>query len=164
MSPQAAFKYYVDKGIPDYKAAAVVGRFQREAYASIKDDVWGDYMIDGKRVPNKTPGSEPTAFGICQWRGPRLEHLRRYAAERQQPLDYLYLQLDFFLEELATSPEVKLAREAWDKATDLESAVKVMMHYERPRGYKPTAPELGDGYKETMSFASALLVRKQLSL
>jgi hypothetical protein len=154
--PAAAVKYYIDKGIPEFKARAAVARFQREAYPTLKDDVWGDYMLNGKPSTKATPGAVGTATGLGQWRGIRLDHLRRYAAERQQPMDYLYLQLDFFLEEIATSAEVKLAREAWNTATNLEDAVKAMMHYERPRGYTKTAPEKGDGYKETMEFARKL--------
>jgi hypothetical protein len=83
--------------------------------------------------------------------------MRKFAAARQQPMDYFYMQLDFFLEEIATSPEVKLAREAWADAKDLIGAVKAMMHYERPRGYRPATPEKGDGYAETIAFAKSLL-------
>ena len=153
----AAYRYYVEKGLPTYKAAAAVGRFMREAYPTLKDDVWGDYVKDGKPSKSTEPGATGTAWGIMQVRGPRLEHMRRFAAARQQPMDYFYMQLDFFLEEVATSPEVKLAREAWNNATDLEGAVKAMMHYERPRGYVPKAPERGDGYAETIAFAKSLM-------
>ena len=129
----------------------------REAYPTLKDDVWGDFVKDGKPSKSTEPGATGTAWGIMQVRGPRLEHMRRFAAARQQPMDYFYMQLDFFLEEVATSSEVKLAREAWNNATDLEGAVKAMMHYERPRGYVPKAPERGDGYAETIAFAKSLM-------
>ena len=146
--PKAAFEYLKQKGIPDFKAAAAVGRGMREAYTTLKDDVWGD---------------QGTAFGIFQWRGPRLEHMLKFAAERQQPRDYFYMQIDFFLEEMATSPEVKLARQAWDAAKTFEDAVKALMHYERPRGYKPHAPERGDGYKETLNFGLELLGKPKVA-
>lgn len=138
----AAVEWLVARGVPRYKAAAAVGRFQREVYPDLRTTVWGD---------------KGTALGLAQWRGVRLDGMRDFAKEAGTQLGNMWMQLDYFLYEMAGSPEVKLAREAWSAATTLEDAVKAMMHYERPRGYKPTCPECGDGYKETMAFARALL-------
>lgn len=128
------------KGWSLAQASGIVGRFMVEAYPHLKTDA-------------QNPNDPGTSEGLGQWNGPRKSAMRAFTAKYDNKLDG---QIDFFDHEIKTSPTERLALIALEKSTTPEQAAASMMHYERPRGYRPGSPEAGLGYRQTASNAGRL--------
>ncbi len=96
-------------------------------------------------------GDNGTARGIMQWRGDRLEALRRYAASAGRNVDDLETQLDFAVHELRGSE--KTSGDAFFASSTVEDAVTALMGYERPVGWTADNPRAGHGYENRLSYA-----------
>lgn len=145
-------KVLQDLGWKDYQAAAMVGQFMQESYPDLRTNVWGD---------NKT------ALGLAQWRDNydkttgvhspgRLTDLANFASKLNKSITDLDTQARFVHWELTEGSEKSLGKKL--KATkDIDEALLVAIGYERPRGYKPDAPQNGDGFANRCKYAKGLL-------
>lgn len=99
-------------------------------------------------------GDKGTAFGIFQWRGDRLDNLKRFAAENGSDWKDFNTQLDFAAWEGEHGDAG--ARRAWKElqsAATLDEAVAAWMHFERPAGYTSDNPRGGHGYENRLAAA-----------
>lgn len=164
----AAVELLMANGLTRVQAAGVVGNLQRESYPSLKSEVAGDYMINGKPVRSTTPGATPSAFGIGQWRNERKAALDKFAASRGVTWTDREAQVLFVLHELKTTET--LAGLWLPQAKTVEQATAAMVCYERPKGYISArakaasawmdlmlVAEACDGWKERLAFAKALV-------
>lgn len=134
-------KVLMDLGWTDFQAAAMVGQFMQESYTDLRCDVWGD---------------KHTAFGIAQWRGPRLADLERYATALNKPLGDLDTQARFVNWELTKGSE-KGTGIRLKQTKNIDQALLVAIAYERPRGYTSQNPENGDGFANRCKYAKSLI-------
>lgn len=103
-------------------------------------------------------GDQGTAYGLGQWRGPRQAGLQRYSAGMGQPTGTVGVQTAYALTEMGRAyPKTLNSLQA---AQDVQSAVRAMNAYERPRGYvaggDPTAVA---GWADRVARANAALGR-----
>lgn len=75
-------EYLLDKGLDEVQVAAIIGNMYQES------------GVDPAAV-NEDSG----AFGLCQWRGGRLNGLRAFCDARDVPYTDISAQLDFFWDE-----------------------------------------------------------------
>jgi hypothetical protein len=133
-----AFKWLVNKGYAPHQAAGIVGNLVQESGVN----------------PTVAPGDNGTAFGIAQWRGPRLDALRNYASANGQDWRSMDAQLGFLHNELGTTE--KRAGDALRASTDVQGATKAIIGYERPQGWSIDKPEAGHGWNNRLGEASRL--------
>lgn len=126
-------------GWKKFQAAAIVGAAQQESYKDLRSEVAGDHGH---------------SWGVFQWNGPRLNKLKEFSTKLGRDWLDFDLQLSFVVYELDTTE--RLARNKLREATTLVEAVKAFMGYERPAGFTWEHPELGDGFKNRLSNATAL--------
>lgn len=148
-------KVLMSLGWTDFQAAAMVGNLMRESYPDLRSNVWGDWMIGKKIVPAGTKGAAPTAFGIGQWRGSRLEHLKNFAESNKKHIEDLDVQARFVDWELRNTE--KVAGKMLVASTNLVEALRAGISFERPKGWTLKNPENGDGWAARMKFAQSLL-------
>lgn len=140
MSADQAYRFYLDLGYEPYQAAAIVGGLQQESGRSLDPAALGD---------------QGTAFGVAQWRGPRLDALRSFAAARGADPADLGTQLAFVDHELRTSES--RAGEALRASRSAEDAARAFISYERPAGWSWENPAGGHGFENRLANAVALL-------
>ncbi len=94
--------------------------------------------IIGNLIQESTPSLKPTAlegkegaFGVAQWRGPRLAGLRKFAENRGMPLDALETQLNYLWYEL-NDTETRAYKKLLRAKTVQEAARVFSRYFERP--------------------------------
>jgi predicted metal-dependent phosphoesterase TrpH len=119
---QKAFTYLREKGYKDHEIAGILGNFVKESgRTGLKVDA---YNKDDKGSPS---------FGLAQWRGTRLDRIKKMQGDNMYTLEG---QLDHMDWELKNT-EKKAYRKLKEAKTAEEAALAFSIHYERP--YKPTA-------------------------
>jgi hypothetical protein len=129
------------KGWSLAQASGIVGRAMIESFPHLKTDA-------------KNPADPGTSEGLFQWNRDRKKAMQQFTAKYDNKLDG---QIDFFDHEVVHSPSERLALVHLEQAKTPEEASRAMMHYERPGGYRPGAPEAGLGYRQTVRNASSLM-------
>jgi Phage tail lysozyme len=123
LSPQGAYNYYLQQGVPAYVAAGIVSNLDAES--SFSPDVW-----EGRRT-----GDNGTARYGGQYRGSRQTNLVNFARQRGHAQPTTRDQLDFYIYE-GTSGLDKGAQRALqlaEQADSPEAAARIIMqNYERP--------------------------------
>jgi len=113
-TPAEVIRYFEQRGLPSHVATGIVANLLAES------------QLDPMAV-----GDKGTAFGVAQWRGPRLAKLRQFARNTKRDWKALDTQLDFVLHELQT--DERRAFELLQRAgTPEEATVLFARHYERP--------------------------------
>lgn len=123
---QYAIDYLVKKGMPVAQAQGVVGSLTGESGTSLNTQAVGD---------------KGTAFGIAQWRGPRVDAFQKTIGVPVQSAS-LDQQLDFVLHELAGS-ESKAGKALSRTKTPAEAADVFTRLYERPANAAAEASKRG---------------------
>src|SRR5690606_32270754 len=85
--------YFLDNGFTLNQSVGVAGNIQAES-----------------NFNSLASGDSGTAFGIAQWRGSRLENLKKYAADRNQNMNDFNVQLAFILYELKNYEKTALQK------------------------------------------------------
>lgn len=134
-----AFHWLVNHGYAPHQAAGIVGNLTQESNVN----------------PDVKPGDNGTAFGIAQWRGPRLQGLQQFAQQNGQDWRSLDAQLGYLDHELRTTE--KSSGDALRAAPDVRSATRAVIGFERPRGYTPDNPEAGDGWQNRFNVAQSFV-------
>lgn len=127
--------HFVKLGYTPEQAAGIVGNLVQES---------------GVR-PSGAVGDGGTAFGVAQWRGERLNRLKRYAAANGKNWEDLGTQLDFVDVELKNHETG--AYEALKNAKTIEEATAAFIGYERPRGWTTANPQGGHGWSNRLAAA-----------
>lgn len=133
------------KGWSREQAAGMVGRWMQESYTRLDTKARGDLEIPGASV------------GIGQWNRERKAGLIAFAKKQGKPATDFDVQLDYGDWEIRNSPRERLAFTSLVHAKTTEEASAAMMHYERPRGYRPGNPRGGHGFKQTVQYANHVL-------
>lgn len=154
------------KGWSREQASGMVGRWMQESYSRLDTGAVGDKEIPG------------ASHGIGQWNRERKAAMIAYTTGKNpggkfagHPLVVAALkaspgnrgvsnfdaQLDFGDWELRNSPAERLAFTSLVHANTAEEASAAMMHYERPRHYRPGNPRGGHGFKQTVQYSNAVL-------
>lgn len=154
------------KGWSPAQASGMVGRFMQESFADLRTDARGDLSIPGASV------------GIGQWNRYRKAAMIAYTTGKNpggqfadHPLVKAALaaspgdrgvtnfdaQLDFADWEMRNSPSENLAFSSLARANSPDEAAAAMMHYERPKGYRPGDPTAGHGFRNSAKNASGVL-------
>ncbi|MGO3933460.1 phage tail tip lysozyme [Rhodopseudomonas pseudopalustris] len=136
-SVQYAMQWLLKRGYQPHQAAALVGHGIQES--GLRTDAVGD---------------NGTAKGVFQWRGDRLSGLYNFARETGQDANSLDTQLGYLDRELNTTE--KRAGDALRASTDVRSATRAGMMYERPAGYTAANPEAGHGWANRFGKAQEL--------
>jgi hypothetical protein len=113
--PEQMVEIIVREGRSPREAFALTGNAQVESYSDLRVEALGD---------------QGTAFGIFQWRGPRLAALKNFAMDRGTSWLDFETEVLFGLHELATTE--KRANEKLRKAQSLEEAVDAVIGFLRP--------------------------------
>lgn len=116
-----AMDYFTGQGLTAPQAAGIVGNFGAES------------SLDPTRA-NAAEG----AFGLGQWRGPRLAALHQFAQQNGLDVNDPKTQFAFTMQELR-GPE-GAAFKRLTSATDPAGAADAFTAYERPAGYTPNGP------------------------
>jgi hypothetical protein len=132
-----AMQWMLKHGYSVPAAAAMVGHAQQES--GIRTDATGD---------------NGTAKGVFQWRGDRLAGLHSFAQAAGQDPNSLDTQLGYMDHELNTTE--RRAGDALRAATDVRSATRAGMMFERPQGYTADNPEAGHGWANRLGEAQRL--------
>jgi len=152
MTPNAriAIQFWLDTKRPLFKACAIVGHAQVEAYKELRTEVVGDKHIKA------TGGIPAGSYGIHQWNGIRKKGLFDFAKKHASIKDpaNLKTQLEFANYEMNTTE--KFAGDELAKAWTLYGSVRAFMHFERPAGYSRTFPTLGSHFDRRLAAAIAL--------
>lgn len=154
------------KGWSRAQASGMVGRWMQESYERLDTGAVGDKEIPG------------ASHGIGQWNRERKAAMIAYTTGKNpggkfasHPLVKAALaaspgargvtnfdaQLDFGDWEIRNSPSERLAFTALSRAKDPEEASAAMMHYERPRHYRPGNPRGGHGFKQTVQYSNFVM-------
>ncbi|MFO0882006.1 MAG: phage tail tip lysozyme [Candidatus Saccharimonadales bacterium] len=112
------------KGFSEVQTAGIMGNIYQESKFQI--DLW-----------------DPPAYGLIQWQHERLDQLKKFASNRNIPLDNIDTQMRFMMTEL-TSKTGRFYEPVYlplKKTTDLATAVNLMLeHYEEPGDYETERP------------------------
>lgn len=156
------------KGWSRAQAGGMVGRWMQESYSRLDTGAVGDKEIPG------------ASHGLGQWNRERKAAMIAYTTGKNpggkyadHPLVLSALkaspgnrgvsnfdaQLDFGDWEIRNSPSERLAFTSLVHADNAEEASAAMMHYERPRGYRPGNPRGGHGFRQTVQYANSVLGR-----
>lgn len=158
-----AYSFFLDKGLPDYKAAGLAGNLAWESGG--KADTINPWDRKGSALA-------PHSFGISQWNDSRLAGLVDYARRNGAAIpegDYkdvnylksiaphlpLQTQLGYIWEELQ-GPE-KRAFGTLNGATDLRSATAGGISYHRPAGWSWGNPTGGHGFGGRYGLADQIM-------
>ena len=95
--------------------------------------------------------------GIFQWNRERLSALQNFARNRDEDWQSVETQARFFAHE-ARGSEKRWGSRLLAATTD-EEAAKAAISMARPAGWKSSAPELGHGYANTLSWTKNLDVK-----
>lgn len=144
-SASAAMKFFIAKGLPAHAAAGLVGRMAHESAG------FDPNVISGKRQGDLSLGG---SFGIAQWLGPRKKALFDFAGGAGNAGN-LQTQLEFAWHELMNKEKGTLNRLM--RARSVEEGASAAMSYERPRGWSPSNPKGGMGWKDTLGYAKNLI-------
>jgi hypothetical protein len=155
---QYAYQYFIKAGWTPVQAAAIVGNLQQES---------GQGLNPNARNP-RDPG---TSIGIGQWNRERKANLMAFAAKQgSSPLSF-DTQLAFVQNELKGLPDPNSPGKTLPlpgamseagvggrlaQATDMTSAMKHAIGYERPVGWSANNPMGGHGWSNRLSNALAL--------
>ncbi len=135
-TPKLVFDTLTSQGMPAHIAHGVLGNLKQESGFNS-----GAY--------NEKEG----AFGLGQWRGGRLENLKRYAQAQGKEISDATVQAEFIGHELSTTESA-----AWEKIqrakTPEEAAAAFDQHYERSSGEHTAArvknaTEYAQGFQST---------------
>jgi hypothetical protein len=111
--------YYQSQGLSKEQAAGIVGNLQVES--GLDTTAKGDFR----------KGEGYTAHGIAQWRGARLEGLKKFASDRGTSWEDYETQLAYVLQELKTT-ESGAGKRLAQTDTASEAALVMSKYYERP--------------------------------
>jgi hypothetical protein len=134
---QQAMAFYMQKGYTKEQAAGIVGN-----------------LIGESNLNTGAVGDSGTAEGIAQWRGERLNRLKRFAASRGKDYKDFETQLDFVDLELQNNE--KAAYQALKSAKTVDEATAAFIGYERPKGWTAANPRGGHNYKGRLGYAAAM--------
>lgn len=126
------------------QASGATGRFMVEAY---------DRLDTNARNPND-PG---TSEGLGQWNRERKSALYSFAKKLGKSPSDLGVQVDFFDHEIRTSPLERRALIALQGSDTPDEAATAMLHYERPKGYRPGHPQGGALWGKTVRNANKVM-------
>lgn len=138
---QYAYNYLKQKyGYSDAQAAGIVGNLMQESS-----------LNTGAR--NRGDGRDGSdSFGIGQWNQDRAVNLHRFAKASDRDVYNLDTQLDFIHHEL--NGVEKRSGDLLRNATDIPSATRAMISYERPQYFKWDNPTAGHGYSNRERYAA----------
>lgn len=112
-----AYNYLVNnKGMAPHVAAGIIGNLMQESGHSLSTKA---YNPDDLGSPS---------YGLAQWRGSRLEALKKYAGDN---ISKLNTQLDFLVHELNTTESRAMSKLKTSSNAE-EAAIMVSKYYERP--------------------------------
>ena len=100
-----------------------------------------------------------TGFGLWGHGKDRWADMQKFTGQKKPGWED---QAKFALHELRNSPKTSMARSALARANSPQEIAIAGMHFERPRGYKPNAPWLGDNYHGRLANIQAVLQGKDL--
>ncbi len=141
-TPKLVFDTLTKQGMPAHIAHGVLGNLKQESGFNS-----GAY------------NAKEGAFGLGQWRGDRLENLKRYAQAQGKEISDATVQAEFIGHELSTTESA-----AWEKIqrakTPEEAAAAFDQHYERSSGEHvdarvKNAQDYAQGYQSTFGEAAA---------
>lgn len=152
MSREARVQYVyselLKRGLNPVAAAAVTGHLIEESGYFAPD------VVAGQRR-----GDSGTAFGIAQWRGPRLTGLQKFAAARGKPISDINTQIDYIFHEGESGSDLgaRRALAQLKNARTLDEATAAFAHFERPSGYSSRNPRNIDTFGKRLSHAQSVL-------
>lgn len=141
-------KYYEDAGLLKHQAVAIIAHSMWESGGN------GKWTIVNDAKGDKDSHGEPTAFGMLQWRASRFEELMQLAETDHTVWEDYVTQMKFVIQEFKTTERYTFDR--LKEATNVEEAVKAMVHYLRPSGYNKEHPELSHGFANRLEIAQKL--------
>ena len=138
---QYAYNYLKQKyGYSDAQAAGIVGNLMQESS-----------LNTGAR--NRGDGRDGSdSIGIGQWNQDRAVNLHRFAKASDRDVYSLDTQLDFIHHELNGAE--KRSGDLLRNATDIPSATRAMISYERPQDFSWDNPTAGHGYSNRERYAA----------
>ena len=141
--PLEGFQFFIDHGLKDFQAAAIIGGFMVEDYPDLRINAVGD---------------KGTAKGLGQWHKLRMAALEGYAAKNgKSPFDF-FTELAFVLHEFDGTE--KRAGKALRASTTLEQACDAMVGYERPAGWSAKTPRAVPSWQQRYDYAKAILAAR----
>ena len=130
------------RGLAPVQAAALAGH----ALAESRGNTGAVNPGDGR------DGSD--SIGLFQWNSDRARRLRAMAAARGVPATDEDLQVDFAMQELATTEKAR--GDALKAATDVRAASRAVISYLRPAGWSEGDPEAGHNWSGRTAHAERL--------
>ncbi|WP_159585914.1 phage tail tip lysozyme [Chelativorans xinjiangense] len=135
------------------RAAAAMAFYESRGYSKVQAaGIVGNLIAESNLRPSGAVGDGGTAFGIAQWRGERLNRLKRYAASNNLDWQDFETQLAFVDVELQ-SQETAAFRALKDAKT-VDEATAAFIGYERPAGWTSKNPRGGHNYSGRLNFAA----------
>lgn len=132
-----AMQFFMSRGYSKEQSAGIVGNLVQES---------------GLRASGAV-GDAGTAFGLAQWRGERLNRLKRFSAAQGKDWTDFDTQLAFIDSELRTHETA--AHRALMNAKTVDEATAAFIGYERPKGWSSGNPRGGHGYRNRLANAAA---------
>lgn len=129
-----ALAFFMSKGWSKEQASGIVGN-----------------LIGESRLDPDAKGDKGTAFGIAQWRGERLNRLKRFAASKGKQWTDYETQLDFVDTELRVHE--RAAFHALQNAKTIDEATAAFVNFERPRGWTEGNPRGAHNFAGRLKFA-----------
>lgn len=112
-----------------------VQRLVERGYAPHAAEGVVENLMDESGLNTQAVGDNGTAFGLAQWRGPRFQNLKKFAATQGKDWKDFDTQVDFVDHEMKTGLDegAKVAYAKLQQAGDKDSAYNAFVqHYERP--------------------------------
>lgn len=112
-----------------------IARLTEKGYTPHAAEGIADNLFDESAFNTKAVGDNGTAFGIAQWRGPRFQNLKKFAASKGTDWHDFDTQVDFVDHEMRTGsdPGAGIAFAKLQRAGDKDEAYNhFVTHYERP--------------------------------
>jgi hypothetical protein len=132
LTPEALYQYLLSLGADQRQAAMLVGNARAESSLN-------PYQMHDKN----------TGYGLWGHGKDRWQDMQKYTGQTKPGWQD---QARFALWELNNSPKAAMARQALRVAKSPEEIAIAGMHYERPQGYKPNAPQQGHNFSGRLNF------------
>ena len=142
LTGKSLYNYLINIGATDKEAAMLTGMAKTESG-------FNPYVMHDRG----------TGYGLWGHGKDRWSDMQKYTGERKPGWED---QAKFALWELRNSPKVALARQALNRADDARDVAIAGMHFERPQGYKASAPWLGKNWQDRYSNVSNLMLGRDI--
>lgn len=137
------------------RATQAMGFFMKKGYSQVQAaGIVGNLIQESNLRPSGAVGDNGTAFGVAQWRGERLNRLKRFASANGRSWEDFETQLAFI--DLELNDSERTAGGKLRAAKTVEEATAAFIGYERPKGWRHDNPSGGHGWTNRLGHAASI--------